>query len=142
MRQRYGLDRRPVGRWIALTVLGVAFVGALVFVAIGVTSNPVDSRLLTWQVVGPDRIDLTFQVKRPASAEVTCVLRAQDDKRVDVGYATVTVAPGDSELVDYRLRTIAPASTVELLGCSVDGAPSVAPPQFPPGVVPPEQPWS
>jgi hypothetical protein len=55
----------------------------------------------------------------------------------------VTLPPGSrDELVEYPLRTLAPAFTVELLGCSVDGPPGVVPPQFPPGVVMPDQPWA
>ena len=142
MRERYGLDRSPVGRRIAVLVLAVAFAGVLVFVFFGVTSNPVDARLVAWDDVAPDRVDITVSVKRPADAEVTCVLRAQDSNRIDLGYATVVLPPGDAELlVDYSMRTIAPAFTAELLGCAVDGPPGVAPPQFPPGVVPPAQPY-
>ena len=142
MRERYGLDRSPVGRRIAVLLLAVAFAGVLVFVFFGVTSNPVDARLVAWDDVAPDRVDITISVKRPADAEVTCVLRAQDANRIDLGYATVVLPPGEPELlVDYSMRTIAPAYTAELLGCAVDGPPSVPPPQFPPGVVPPAQPF-
>ncbi len=42
----------------------------------------------------------------------------------------------------YALRTLAPAYTTELLGCAVGEAPRVIQPQFPPGVVPPDQPFS
>ena len=142
MQARYGLDRRPIGRRIGIGVLIVAFLGAMAFVTVGVTRNPVDSRLVAWDDAA-DRVDMTIQVKRPADAEATCVLRAQDDSRIDVGYAVVVIPPGEGDVVvDYRLRTLAPAFTAELLGCAIDGTPSVAPPQFPPGVVPPEQPWS
>ncbi len=143
MQERYGLDRRPVGRWLAIGLLLAAFVAALAFVAVGVTGNPIDSRMVAWEAVAADHIDMTIQVKRPAELEVTCALRAQDARRIDVGYATLVVPPGEAEvLLDYPLRTLAPASTAELLGCSADGLPNVPPPQFPPGVVPPEQPWS
>ena len=142
MRERYGLDRSATGRRIAVLLLAVAFAGVLVFVFLGVTSNPVDARLVTWDDVAPDRVDLTISVKRPADTEVTCVLRAQDENRIDLGYATVVLPPGDGDvLLDYSMRTLAPAYAAELLGCAVDGPPSVAPPQFPPGVVPPAQPY-
>lgn len=143
MQERYGLLRRPVGRRIAVGALTLAFVAVLAFVTFGVTGNPVDSRLVTWDDVAADRVNMTIQVKRPADAQVTCILRAQDQDRVDLGYATVVLPPGEAEVVlDYALRTLAPAYTAELLGCAVDGPPSVSPPQFPPGVVPPEQPYS
>jgi hypothetical protein len=142
MRERYGLDRSATGRRLGAVALIVAFLAVLVFVTVGVTSNPVDSRLVAWDDVAPDRVDLTISVKRPADAEVTCVMRAQDENRIDLGYATVVLPPGDGDvLLDYSMRTIAPAYAAELLGCSIDGPPSVAPPQFPPGVVPPAQPY-
>ena len=142
MQERYGLAHRPVGRRIAVTVIVVAFVGALAFVTLGVTDNPVQSRLIAWDDVAADRVDMTIQVRRPEADEVTCVLRAQDVNRIDVGYAEVVLPAGDPQvLLDYSLRTIAPAYTAELLGCAVGGPPSVPPPQFPPGVVPPAQPY-
>ena len=142
MQERYGLDRRPIGPRIGVAVLVVAFVGALVYVTLGLTRSPIEARLLTWEQPSPDRVDMTIAVRRPADVAVTCVLRAQDGDRVDVGYAVVDIPVGeDSVQLTYALRTLAPAYNVELLGCSADGAPQVPPPQFPPGVVPPEQPY-
>lgn len=142
MQVRYGLAGRPLGRRIAVTVILVAFVGTLVFVTFGLTGNPVQSRLIAWDDVAADRVDMTIQVRRPETDDVTCVLRAQDINRIDVGYAEVAIPAGEPQvLLDYSLRTIAPAYTAELLGCAVGGPPSVPPPQFPPGVVPPAQPF-
>lgn len=143
MQARYGMDRRPVGTWILVGVLLIAFVAILAFVTTRITSNPIEFRLVSWEVVSSDRVDVVFSVSKPEDATVTCVVRAQDSNRIDLGYATVVIEPGSAgELVTYPLRTLAPAFTVELLGCSVDGPPGVAPPQFPPGVVLPEQPWT
>ena len=61
------------------------------FVTFGVTRNPVDARLVSWDDVAADRVDVSVQVKRPAQDEVTCVLRAQDTSRIDVGYATLVI---------------------------------------------------
>lgn len=142
MQERYGLTKKPLGRRIAVTLILVAFVGSLVFVTFGLTGNPVQSRLIAWDDVAADRVDMTIQVRRPEADEVTCVLRAQDVNRIDVGYAEVVIPAGEPQLlVDYALRTIAPAYTAELLGCAVGGPPAVPPPQFPPGVVPPAQPY-
>lgn len=142
MQRRYGLDRRPVGRRIAVAAVVVAFVAALAYVGFGVTRSDVDSRLLSWDVVGADRVDVRIDVRRPGDKEVVCIVRAQDVGHADVGYATVTVPPGDAHaVVEYSLRTLAPAYVTELLGCSSDGPPRVDPPQFPVGVVPPAQPY-
>jgi len=145
MQSRYGLDRRPIGRWIAVGVIVIVFVAILGFVAKGVMSNPTATRLLAWKAVGSDHVTITFQVEPDATQEVTCVLRAQDSHRIDLGYATTTIAPTpgkDMVLRTYNLRTLAPAYTAELLGCEAGQTPRVPGPQFPPGVVPPTQPWT
>ena len=143
MQERYGLNQRPVGRWIGVTIVTILFVAALAYVFVGLTRNSIDSRLVTWDDVAADRVNITFQVRRQATDEVQCVLRAQDEKRNDVGYATVVVPAGQAELVvDYSLRTLAPAYTAELLGCAVGAPPNVTLPAFPAGVVPPDQPYS
>jgi hypothetical protein len=142
MQERYGLDRRPVGRRVAVAVLVVAFVAVLAFVTFGQTRNPIEFRLVAYEQASPDRIDATLSITRPADREVVCVLRAQDRTYVDVGYATVVIPPGEGEvLLDYSMRTLAPALGMELLGCALDGPPGVTPAQFPPGVVPPPQPY-
>ncbi len=83
----------------------------------GLTGNPVQSRLIAWDDVAADRVDMTIQVRRPEADDVTCVLRAQDVNRIDVGYAEVVIPAGEPQvLLDYSLRTIAPAYTAELLG--------------------------
>jgi hypothetical protein len=142
MQHRYGLDRRPVGRWIAVSLLIAAFVVALGFVAHAITKASVDGTLITWKVVGSDRVDARIQVRRVDDVPVTCVLRAQDFDRADVGYAVVDVPAGGLQVeLPYSMRTLAPATITELLGCSADGRPNVTPPQFPPGVVAPAQPY-
>ena len=145
MQARYGLDRRPVGRWIAVGVIVAGFVGALLFVAYGLTNNATTIRLVEWKVQAPDHVDITFMATADESRPLTCVVRAQDKNRIDLGYATVTIPPDPSGRVitqTYPLRTLAPAYTAELLGCEAGATPRVPGPQFPPGVVPPDQPWS
>ena len=142
MQHRYGLDQRVAGRVWGLVLLVVAFVGILAYVAFGVTRNPVGFRMVSYEAVGPDRVDAVLSVEKPAQSTVYCVLRSQDRTHTDVGYATVVIPAGEAEvLVEYSMRTLAPAYGMELLGCSVDQPPGVTPPQFPPGVVPPPQPY-
>lgn len=144
LRARYGVRSGP--RW-GLAVLAVV-VGTLV-VALGVlgyrlANPPVTSKLLAWRDVSAERVDITFEVRGPESATVYCVLRAQDVSRADVGYAVAELPPGSSyRQTTYRMRTVAPAYTAEVLECAAGEPPvRVAPPQFPAGVVPPEQPWT
>ena len=139
------MDRAPVGRYVLVAVIVAAFVAALALVAYFITREPIDSRLLTWKVTSPSRVDLRYSVTRPAGTPVVCVIRAQDKHRIDLGYARVEVpaaGAGDdpTAVLDYALATLAPAFTVEVLGCGEGDGPSVPDPQFPPGVVPPSQP--
>ncbi|MDP1877682.1 MAG: DUF4307 domain-containing protein [Actinomycetota bacterium] len=146
MQARYGVDRRPVGRWIGIGVVALVFTAILVGVTVALTTrDSVQNRLLSWTVQGPDRVDLTYQVTPDGTEVVQCILRAQDSRRIDVGYAVEAVAPTANrvpEIRAYSLRTLAPAYTTELLGCATGTLPAVPPPQFPPGVVAPEQPWA
>jgi hypothetical protein len=145
MQARYGVDRRPIGRWIAVGIIVVAFAAILGFVAKGLTANPTATRLVAWNIVGPQRVNITFQASTDARQDTVCILRAQDEHRIDVGYASTTIPATPSTDIatrTYALRTIAPAYTAELLGCNAGAPPNVPPPQFPPGVVPPTQPWT
>jgi len=115
---------------------------AIVWATVAASRSAVAVDLRSWSAAS-DHVDLTFTVARRSSEPLNCVIRAQDRTRADVGYATVVVNPvGEVTAVRYALATIAPAYVVEVLGCSADGPPRVIEPQFPPRVVPPDQPWS
>lgn len=143
MVERYGI--RPTSRWTlaAVALLALAFIAAIALVAVRLAAPSIQYRVLAWNVVAADHVDITFDVRRGELQDVTCVLRAQDEQRVDVGYATVEIPRGTTyEQLTYPLRTLAPAYIAEVLGCAAGGSPNVIGPQFPPGVVPPPQPWT
>ena len=144
LQARYGVGRRSRLPLIAGLVGIAAFIAALAFVTFNLVSPKVTYKLLAWNDVAADRVDVTFDVRRSQEWDVYCVLRAQDESRTDVGYAVVGLPRGTSyEQVTYPLRTLAPAFVVEVLACEAGAPPErVVPPQFPPGVVPPEQPWT
>jgi hypothetical protein len=144
LQARYGIRRRSPLPVIAGVLGIVAFVCALAFVTFNLISPRVDYELLAWNDIAADRVDVTFDIRRSAEWDVYCVLRAQDESRADVGYAVVGIPRGTSyEQLTYSLRTLAPAFFVEVLACEAGSPPTrVVPPQFPPGVVPPEQPWT
>jgi hypothetical protein len=142
MAERYGLDRAPWGT--AVLVLSVICAFAVVLGWIGVSmASGVRARVLTWDDSAPDHVTVELEVQRDGAVALDCVIRAQDRTHIDTGYATTSIAPGASTVrISYALRTIAPAFTVEVLGCAPPGELRVAPPQFPPGVVAPSQPYS
>jgi hypothetical protein len=144
LQARYGIGRRP---WLAIVggvIAAAAFVAALAFVTFNLLSPQVTYEVLAWDDVSADRVDVTFDVRRAPEWDVYCVIRAQDESRADVGYAIVPIPRGTSYAqLTYSLRTLAPAYIVEVLACEAGAPPQrVVPPQFPPGVVPPEQPWT
>ena len=144
LQARYGVGRRSPLPLIAGLVGITAFIGALAFVTFNLVSPRVTYELLSWNDVAADRVDVTFDIRRSEEWDVYCVLRAQDESRTDVGYAVVGIPRGTSYVqTTYSLRTLAPAYVVEVLACQAGAPPErVVPAQFPPGVVPPEQPWT
>jgi hypothetical protein len=144
LQARYGIGRRSPLPIIGAVIGITAFIAALAFVTFNLVSPKVTFTLLAWDDMTADRVDITFEVRRSAEWDVYCVLRAQDESRTDVGYAVVPLPRGTSYVQEtYSLRTIAPAYVVEVLACEAGGPPErVIPPQFPPGVVPPDQPWT
>ena len=142
MVQRYGLDRRPWGTWILGGALIAVFAAALVFVGFSITRSTGGNELLTWEVRSPEHVTVTFAVRRRAGEALECAIRAQDRTNVDVAYAVVEVPAGANSLQQVtELRTLTVPDVVEVLGCAPRGELSVLRPQFPPGVVPPAQPW-
>lgn len=137
------MDRRPIGRYVVVGALIVGFIVGITFVWMNLTADRVQFRLLAWSDVSPERVDITFEVRAPVDVDVLCVVRAQDSQRIDLGYAEIPVPAGDDyRLVEYQLRTVAPAYAAEVLECVADGEPLRVPgPQFPPGIAPPDQPW-
>ena len=144
LQARYGIGRRSRLPLIAGIIGVAAFIAALAFVTLNLVSPKVTYKLLAWNDISADRVDVTFEVRRSEEWDVYCVIRAQDESRIDVGYAVVGLPRGTSyEQMTYPLRTLAPAYVVEVLACEAGAPPArVVPPQFPPGVVPPEQPWT
>lgn len=141
MARRYGLDRTPIVARLVSIVVIAAFAGVLGWIGLSMTTA-VKTRVLTWDDSARDHVTVDVEVQREGTAPLECALRAQDRTHIDTGYAIVDVPAGsDTVQWSYALRTIAPAFTVEVLGCAPPGELRVAPPQFPPGVVAPSQPY-
>ena len=138
------MNQSPIMRNILIGGFILIFASAIMFVTFSLAQKEIQFRLLAWDANSPEKVDINFEVRKPADLAVTCVLRAQDKNRIDVGYAEVNVSAGsDYNQLTYPLRTLAPAYTAEVLTCVQQGEPTRVPgPQFPAGVAPPEQPWS
>lgn len=137
---RYGVkQRRVVPVLVGVLIAGV--VSASLAYGVFRQQNPsVSAKLLTFEVVSPTQVNVTWELARGPELATYCVLRAQDISRTDVGYATVMVAGGsDYEQITYPLTTNGQAVLAEVLGCSNSENMRVPPANFPPGVKIPEQ---
>jgi hypothetical protein len=149
LHDRYGLTRSRRG----LVIAGVLIAGLVVALMGGVThyitTHQVVGRLLSFTVISDTRVKVVYYVAHAPTGPATCVLRAQDSKHVDVGYAYVTTQTSDFKTVvtTYPLTTASRATTAEVLGCAAGTTPprspapefypgQPAPPQVPPGRAP------
>ncbi len=143
LQQRYGYRRRPIWATLLIGLLAVVLAISLGWVGWTLANPPVRSKLLTWNSMAEDHTSITWEVRRDGAAEVTCVLRVADANQHDVGYATVTLQPGDAYVQPtYDVRTRSAGRVVELLGCAAGKSPAVRAPEFPPGTQNPPQPWT
>lgn len=144
MQERYGSQRVPWTVRILVAIAVAGYLAAAVWAFSQMAGDPVRAKLLTWTQPQADLVEVTFEVERRGGVAVDCILRAQDIQRVDIGYAEMTVPAGPDYLQQrYPLRVLGPAAVVEVLACVPEGeTPRVPTRQFPPGVVPPEQPWT
>jgi uncharacterized protein (DUF58 family) len=142
---RYGTrnqDRRLV---VVIAVCAAALLGFLSWATLVGATPPASGTLLTYSLSSDSEIQVSFQVRTRPGLEgpFICVLRAQDAQRIDVGYALVDIraTDGATQTVTYTLSTRTRGRVVEVLGCDqgTDIPPTVPQPQFPPGVLAPEQ---
>ncbi len=139
MRARYGMDGSNWRTLVLVILVVVIFLGAVAWATTNMGRESAQYRLLTWNVTSPTTVSVEFEVRNPTDGPAICIVRAQDENHIDVGYSRVVVPPsGDYARVPYVLTTLAPAFAVELLGCEAGSEPRVAPPNFPPGVAVPQ----
>jgi hypothetical protein len=142
---RYGTNRPTTGVVALVAVLAVALLAFLTWATFVGSVAPVRADLLTFTMTNPEvtRIELSVRTRPGLAGPFTCVVRAQGERRVDVGYVLLDIAPTDGreDTVAYDLRTRSLARTVQVLGCFTgEQVPAGVPtPQFPPGVRAPDQ---
>ena len=137
---RYGVRRRRVVPVLTGILIAGVVSGSLAYATFRQQNPSVSAQLLTFEIVSPTQVNITWELARGPELPTYCVVRAQDIFRTDVGYATVTVAGGtDYEQINYPLTTNGQAVLAEVLGCSNSQNFRVPPSNFPPGVKIPEQ---
>jgi len=136
---RYGIG--PARPWlrVALSAVGIALVGGLLFAVSRPLAHPTDTTLINWKVDG-ETVALAWSVERVDDASVICVVRAQDADHYDVGYALVRIQhtagrPGFHSV----LHTRGTAYAVPVPECAQESQMRAAGPHFRPGLLPPAQ---
>ena len=140
LRERYGRTTFVARQRVAVAVGAVVALAAIAFIYRVSTAPTVRFELSAFEVVDEATVSVSWQVSRAADTTSYCVVRAQNDKRQDVGYATVTVAAGPARVhMTYHLATESAAVLAEVLACSDQPTMRAPRPDFPPGVIPPQQ---
>ena len=140
MAARYGVGRTSRGLLTVVVVAAAVFLAVVGVITWRMATPGAQVTLIGFTVADDHRVDVTFDVRRDPGTATVCVLRAQSATHADVGYATVSVTAGRSEVrTTYPLATSSLATTAEVLGCAPDQAPRVDPPQFLPGTTNPPQ---
>lgn len=143
VKSRYPKPGSNLGLWL-IGITAATVVAA--FVGLGFSKYvdlPAAGKLTGFEILDATTVDTNFEVNRDPGTTVTCALRAQDDRRIDVGYAWVEIAPSENRVsaISYPLETRKLAVLVEVLGCSAGTEVSGVPlPQLEPGTELPEQP--
>jgi hypothetical protein len=137
---RYGVRRRRVVPVLIGVLIAGVVSGSLAYATYRQQNPSISAQLLTFEVVSPTQVNVTWELARGPELATYCVVRAQDISRSDVGYATVTIAGGsDYEQITYPLTTNGQAVLAEVLGCANSQNMRVPPANFPPGVKIPDQ---
>lgn len=140
IQQRYGyraVNSRTRIIIMCISTVLIAAVGASYF---NHRSHATSFSLTKFVIVNETAVDMKWQIARPENQITYCVIRAQNEQRNDVGYATVTIAAGNAvKDFSYTLRTESQAVLAEVLGCGASPKLRVPVPNFPPGAKIPVQ---
>lgn len=123
MARRYGRrasSRRPA--LIASVVAGLLLVGYVVWYAVASSQQPsLATRNVAVEVVDEATVRFTFHVMTEPGTTVECRARAVNGAFAEVGLRELTVGPVEANLtpVTTEITTVEPASSAELLGCTV-----------------------
>lgn len=139
---RYGYHKPRFTKQLAI-VFAVCLLLSPIAYSVYRAHNPTfNGELTAFKVMSEQRVDVYWKLQRPEKTVAYCVLRAQDIRKTDVGYATVRIAPGPALLqTSYSLATNGQAVLAEVLACAATAHMRVPPANFPPGVQIPVQHW-
>ncbi len=101
-----------------LAALLLALVGYFAYHYVG--QNKISAEVITFEP-GKDAVRIHLEVRKDSGANGYCTLRSQAESGAEVGRADFRF-DGDATRIDrvLTLRTTAPGTTAELLGCHAD----------------------
>lgn len=104
---RYGPEPTALRRRLAVGgIVLVALVGVAITLVIGLRSanEPVRFQDVGFSVVGPERVDVTFEVYMDPGTTAVCTLDALSESYAQVGTVDVTVGPVDVSEARYTVQ--------------------------------------
>lgn len=119
---RYGPTTRARRAWVApAVVLGILATAAFVWLASGVTRDPVQWQDVGFSITGPESIDVTFEVTKDPEDTARCRIRALSRSYAEVGVLEVDLGPASESVqrftVTLATSELAVTGTVE--GCEL-----------------------
>jgi hypothetical protein len=105
-------------RKITLGVVGLCLLGGVVgYIAWNQANPQIQATVISYTTNG-DSVQVTFQVNKPASDNLECVLQVVDVQGNVIGSANVPVAPGRSqEDIQSTINTTSPPNSVSVADC-------------------------
>jgi hypothetical protein len=121
--QRYGAPApwRRRATWVVSGVVAAAFLGWLAWTIADQSTLPVESDLVSFDIVDEHASSAVVDVRVADDAtNVSCLLRAFAEDHHVVGELSFTPDEGDDR-TEQTVRTERRATSVELIGCTADG---------------------
>jgi len=125
MRERYGSQRPSLLLTAVVGTVVVLFLGWVVWAAAGQADQPVRWRTTGYSEPSDTSVVVEFDVFKPAEANVSCVVRALDVSKTEVGRATVPVVSDQPDVhIVYDLSVTSRPTAAEVSECQLDPATS------------------
>ena len=118
---RYGRNRRnPRRTRLLIAVLAAVFLATVAYVGVRFADQPAQTQGISYRHIDDGHLAFTFQVTRRPGTAVRCTVEAFDDRRGQVGFATVDIPAGDSAQVrrTVTIATQGKAVSADIQGCS------------------------
>lgn len=137
LHERYGIRPPSPYRWVAIAAAVLVAAPTAIYAASRyVATQQVPFALISWASLDEQHAQVIWELEA-SSEQRWCVVRAQDFDHFDVGFAVVPVRAGVTRM-EYGLATREHPLAVDITACETDVY-SLPGPQFPPGVLPPQQ---